>query len=165
MRECVHENGRRTDPDGRHEWRAWRAAKGEFGHRAGFARRLYEVHGAFRAPPACARLRDLARKCSTSDTSRPRGRLKCRRVLSEFGKRVHMRAHVRNSTCCMPRVLFAGRAEQVSRTIRSCWPEREAAQVQCAGDVIGTDLAARVTVEQRTLARVGNPSEASARCD
>ena len=44
----------------------------------------YEVHGALRTRPTRARLRDPARKCSTSDTSRPRGRRKCRRVF-EFG--------------------------------------------------------------------------------
>ena len=47
----------------------------------------YEVHAVFRARPACARLHDRnpARKRSTFDTSRPRGRQKCRRVLGEFG--------------------------------------------------------------------------------
>ena len=64
----------------------------------------------------------------------------------------------------MSRVLFAEHAERVSGTIRSGWPAREAAQVRCASDVIGTDLAARVADERRTLSRVGNPSEASADC-
>jgi len=47
----------------------------------------YEVHGVFRARPSCVRLRDCdpARERSTLDTSRPRGRRKCRRVLGEFG--------------------------------------------------------------------------------
>jgi len=75
-----------------------------------------------------------------------------------------MRAHVRSSTCCVPRVLFAEHAERVSGTIRSGWPARETAQVRCASDFIGTDLAARVTGDRRTLSRVGNPSEASADC-
>ena len=45
------------------------------------------------------------------------------------------------------------------------WPARETVQVWCAGDVIGTDLSAQVTGEQRTLACVGNPSKASSVCD
>ena len=48
----------------------------------------YEVHGAFRAWPARACLRDCnpARERSTSDTSRLRGRRECRwRVMCEFG--------------------------------------------------------------------------------
>jgi len=28
MRECMHGDGSQTNPDGRHEWRAWKAAKG-----------------------------------------------------------------------------------------------------------------------------------------
>ena len=54
----------------------------------------YEVPGALRAWPARARLRDPARKRSTSDTSRPRGRLKWRRVLDEFGTRGFPRGRV-----------------------------------------------------------------------
>ena len=64
----------------------------------------------------------------------------------------------------MPRVLFVEQVERVSGMIRSGWPARETAQVWCVSDVIGTDLAARVTGERRTLSRVGNPSEASADC-
>ena len=79
--------------------------------------------------------------------------------------RVHMRARVRSSKCCMPRVLFAERVERVPRTMRSCWLAQETAQVLCVGDVIGGDLAARMPGKQRTLTRVGNPSEASAGCD
>ena len=75
-----------------------------------------------------------------------------------------MRVRVRSSTCCMPRVLFAERAEWVSGTIRSCWPARETAQVRCASDVTG-DFPARVAGELHTLAHVGNPSKVSAVCD
>jgi len=72
-----------------------------------------------------------------------------------------MRARVRSSTCCMPRVLFA---ERVPGTMRSCWPAQETAQVRCASDVISGDLAGRVAGELHTLARVGNPSKVSAVC-
>ena len=75
-----------------------------------------------------------------------------------------MRARVRSSTCCAPRVLFAERAERVPGTIRSGWPARETAQVRCVSDVTG-DLAARVTCERRTLAHMADPSKASAYCD
>ena len=69
-----------------------------------------------------------------------------------------MWARVRGITCCMPRVLFAERAERVHGLIR------QPAQVRCASDVAG-DLAARRPDKQRTLSRVGNPSKASADCD
>ena len=65
----------------------------------------------------------------------------------------------------MPRVLFAECAEQTPGTMRSCWPARESTQVRCASDVISGDLAARVAGELHTVARVGNPSKASAVCD
>ena len=65
----------------------------------------------------------------------------------------------------MPRVLFAERVERVPGTMRSCWPARETGQVRCASDVISGDLAARVMGELHTLARLGNPSKASAVCD
>ena len=73
-----------------------------------------------------------------------------------------MCARVRDITCCMPRVLFAERAERVSGTMRACWPARETVQARCASDVIGGNLAARMPGKQRTLAHVGNPARASA---
>jgi len=48
--------------------------------------------------------------------------------------------------------------------IRSGWPARETAQVECASDVT-RDLVARVTGERRSLARMADPSKASACCD
>ena len=48
--------------------------------------------------------------------------------------------------------------------MRSCGPARETAQVQCASDVTG-HLAAQVTGERRALARMADPSKASADCD
>ena len=50
-----------------------------------------------------------------------------------------MRARVRSSTCCMPRVLVAECVERVSGTIRSCWPARETAQVRCVSARMGMD--------------------------
>ena len=73
-------------------------------------------------------------------------------------------ARVRSSPCYMPRVLFAERTERVPRTMPSCWPARETAQVRRASDVTG-DLAARVTCERRAVARMTDPSKASAYCD
>ena len=78
--------------------------------------------------------------------------------------RVHMRARVRSSTCCMPRVLFAECAEWVSGTICLCWPARDTAQVRCASEVIAMDLAARMPGKQRTLSYVGNSPRASTCC-
>ena len=72
-----------------------------------------------------------------------------------------MRARVRGITCCAPRVPFAERAERASGTTRSGGPAQQAVRVPWASDVIGTDLAARVTGELHMLARVGNPSKAS----
>jgi len=121
----------------------------------------YEVHGAFHARPARVRLRNRnpARERSPLDTSQPRGRLKWRwRVLCEFGTDGSACEHV----CEAPCVLFAERVERVPGKMRSCGPARETAQVRCASDVIGTDLAARVTCERRALARMADPSRASA---
>ena len=104
----------------------------------------YGARFAFSERPSCARLRvgNPARKRSAWDSTRPRGRLKWRRVLSEFGKLgPHACAAI---TCCAPPLLFAECAERVPGTMRSCWPVWETAQVRCASDVIGTDLAARV---------------------
>ena len=75
-----------------------------------------------------------------------------------------MLARVQGITCCMPRVLFTERAERIHGMIRSGWPARRVAQVQCASDVTG-DLAARRPDKQRTLSRVGNTAIASADCD
>jgi len=77
----------------------------------------YEVHGAFRARLARARLRDPARKRSTSDTSRPRGRRKCRRVLCEFGTDGSTCEHV----CEAPR---AARRVFCSQNARCGFPGR-----------------------------------------
>ena len=67
---------------------------------------MCEFRGALRAWPACARLRDPARKRSTSDTSRPRGRLKWRRVI-EFG------------TCGFPRGRVSGASHAAYRVFCS----------------------------------------------
>jgi len=73
----------------------------------------YEVHGTFHAQPTHARLhdRDPARKRSTSDTSRPCGRRKCRRVLCEFG--------TDGSPC--EHVCEAPHAAQCKRRARNAW--------------------------------------------
>ena len=80
----------------------------------------YEARLAFSERPLRTRLRgrNPAWKRSAWDSTRPRGRLKWRRGLVEFGTRGFPRG--RGITCCIPRVLFAERAERVPGTMRSC---------------------------------------------
>ena len=78
-----------------------------------------EVHGAFRAQPARACLRDPARKCSTLDTSRPRGRRKYRRVMWEFGTEGSPCQHVCEGSHAAHRMFR-------SRNARSEFPGRHA---------------------------------------
>ena len=103
------------------------------------------------------------RKRSAFGTRRPRGRLKCRRVLCEFGMDESTCERVCEAPRAARRVLRTEHAEWVPGTIRSGWHARETAQVRCASDVT-RDLAARVTCEQRTLARMADPSKVSADC-
>jgi len=82
----------------------------------------YRVHGAFRVRPERARLhdRDPARKRSTSDTSQPRGRRKCRRVLCELGTDGSPCRHV----CEAPRAacrVFCSRNARSGSTGRYAW--------------------------------------------
>jgi len=91
----------------------------------------YEVRGALRARPARACLRDPAQKRSTSDTSRPRGRLKCRRVLMEFGTRGFPRGRV----CGAPR---AACRVFCSRNAWSGFPGDDARVLACTGNRAGS---------------------------
>ena len=79
---------------------------------------VYEVRGALRARPARARLRDPAWKPSTSDTSRPRGRLKWWRVLMEFGTRGFPRGRVCGASRAACRV-FCSRSGFLGRCARA----------------------------------------------
>ena len=119
----------------------------------------YGARFTFSERPSRAHLRggNPAWKRSTWDSTRPHGRLKWRRVLFEFGKQ--------GSSC--ERVCEASRAaRRVFRSrnagmTRSGGPARQAVQVPWACDVTG-DFPVRVAGELHTLARVGNPSKASA---
>jgi len=91
-----------------------------------------EVHG---ARPARARLRDPARKCSTSDTSRPRGWRKCRRMLGEFGKRGFPCARVCKASRAAYRVFCArsGFPGRYTRAGRRGKPRRFGVRVTSLG--------------------------------
>jgi len=105
----------------------------------------YEVRGSFHARPARARLRDRdpARKRSTSDTSRPRGRRKCRRVLCEFG--------TDGSPC--EHVCEAPHAAQRKRRARNAWRGSTGRYAQAGLHGKPRRFGVRVTSSARTSRR------------
>ena len=135
-----------------------------FGDRAGFAQQ--HARGLCRALHKAATCAPTRVKSSPEtpavDTSRPRRRTEVRLEMVNLDRTGSPGERVCKALCGLHRTFCSWSVRSsFPDALRVPWLAREIAQVRGASDVIG-DSAVRVTGEQSTCARVGNPSKREA---